>query len=77
MDMGVGAFVFSQGIVSATPIIEFIKYPAHLRPPLTSEIKSVVGKILPVLVLGIVRVALVKSTQYPVSNVCLPCHVLC
>ena len=68
MDMGVGAFVFSQGIVSATRIIEFIKYPAHLRPPLTSEIKSVVQKTLPVLALGLVRVVLVKSTQYPVSH---------
>jgi|HubBroStandDraft_3_1064219.scaffolds.fasta_scaffold3978944_1 phosphatidylinositol glycan class W len=77
MDMGVGAFVFSQGIVSATPIIEFIKYPAHLRPPLTSEIKSVVEKTLPVLVLGLVRVVLVKSTQYPVSNLCLSNHMLC
>jgi glucosaminylphosphatidylinositol acyltransferase len=77
MDMGVGAFVFSQGIVSATPIIEFIKYPAHLRPPLASEIKSVIGKTLPVLILGLVRVVLVKSTQYPVSNLYLPSHMLC
>ena len=68
MDMGVGSFVFSQGIVSATPIIEWIKYPAHLRPPLTSEIKSALEKTLPVLVLGLIRVVLVKSTEYPVGG---------
>ena len=77
MDMGVGAFVFSQGIVSATSIIDFIKYPAHLRPALTSEIKSVAEKTLPVLVLGLVRVVLVKSTQYPVSHLCPPSWMLC
>jgi len=71
MDMGVGAFVFSQGIASATAIIQFIKYPAHLRPSITSEIKFVLVKTLPVLVLGLVRVVLVKGTQYPVSCLCL------
>ncbi|KAF8259747.1 GWT1-domain-containing protein [Lactarius quietus] len=47
MDMGVGAFVFSQGITS------------------TSEIASVIVKCAPVLALGLVRVVLVKGTQYP------------
>lgn len=67
MDMGVGAFVFSQGVVSAIPVIQSVKYPAHLRPPLRVEIPSVLRKSLPVLVLGLVRVVLVKGTQYPVS----------
>ncbi|KAI9438149.1 GWT1-domain-containing protein [Lactarius indigo] len=62
MDMGVGAFVFSQGIVSAIPLL---KAPVHLKPPLTSEISSVVVKCAPVLALGLVRVLLVKGTQYP------------
>lgn len=65
MDMGVGSFVFSQGIVSAIPVIQFVKYPADLRPPLRLEILSVLEKSLPVLVLGLLRVALVKGTQYP------------
>jgi hypothetical protein len=69
MDMGVGSFVFSQGIISATPIIEWIKYPARLRPPLMLEIKSALKKTLPVLALGLIRVVLVKSTEYPVSGV--------
>lgn len=68
MDMGVGSFVFSQGIVSAIPVIQLIKYPANLRPPLRSEILSVLEKALPVLVLGLLRVVLVKGTQYPVSS---------
>jgi hypothetical protein len=67
MDMGVGSFVFSQGIVSAIPVIQFIKYPADLRPPLRSEIFSVLEKSLPVLALGLFRVVLVKGTQYPVG----------
>ena len=74
MDMGVGSFVFSQGIVSATPIIEWIKYPAHLRPPLTMEIKSALEKTLPILALGLVRVVLVKSTEYPVSGAYVRSH---
>jgi phosphatidylinositol glycan class W len=67
MDMGVGSFVFSQGLVSAIPVIQFVKYPANLRPPLRLEILSVLEKSLPVLVLGLLRVVLVKGTQYPVS----------
>ena len=64
MDMGVSAFVFSQGIVSAIPLI---RAPVHSRPPLTLEIASVMVKCTPVLALGLVRVVLVKGTQYPVG----------
>lgn len=67
MDMGVGSFVFSQGIVSAIPVIQLINSPADLRPPLPLEILSVLERSLPVLVLGLLRVVLVKGTQYPVS----------
>ena len=63
MDMGVGAFVFSQGIVSAVPLIRAL---VHSRPPLMSEIVSVVVKCTPVLALGLVRVVLVRGAQYPV-----------
>jgi len=72
MDMGVGSFVFSQGIVSAIPVIQFVKYPADLRPSLRWEILTVLEKSLPVLVLGLLRVVLVKGTQYPVSYPSLP-----
>jgi glucosaminylphosphatidylinositol acyltransferase len=67
MDMGVGSFVFSQGIVSAIPVIQLVKSPRDLRPRLILEILSVLEKSLPVLVLGLLRLVLVKGTQYPVS----------
>jgi phosphatidylinositol glycan class W len=67
MDMGVGSFVFSQGIVSAIPVIQLINHPPDLRPPIRLEILSVLERSLPVLVLGLLRVVLVKGTQYPVS----------
>jgi glucosaminylphosphatidylinositol acyltransferase len=67
MDMGVGSFVFSQGIVSAIPVIQLVNSPANSRPPLPLEILSVLERSLPVLVLGLLRVVLVKGTQYPVS----------
>lgn len=67
MDMGVGSFVFSQGIVSAIPVIQLVQSPRDLRPPLMLEILSVLEKSLPVLVLGLLRLVLVKGTQYPVS----------
>ncbi|KAF8465850.1 GWT1-domain-containing protein [Russula ochroleuca] len=65
MDMGVGSFVFSQGIVSAIPVIQLINHPPDLRPPIRLEILSVLERSLPVLVLGLLRVVLVKGTQYP------------
>ena len=67
MDMGVGSFVFSQGVVSAIPVIQLVKNPPDLRPPLRLEILSVLEKCLPVLVLGLLRLVLVKGTQYPAS----------
>jgi phosphatidylinositol glycan class W len=67
MDMGVGSFVFSQGIVSAIPVIQLVNYPPDLRPPLWMEIFSVLEKSLPVILLGLLRLVLVKGTQYPVS----------
>ena len=65
MDLGVGSFVFSQGIVSAIPLI---KDPAYLRTPLLPKIMTVIRKCLPVLALGVLRTLSVKGTQYPVSK---------
>ncbi|KAF8637760.1 hypothetical protein AX16_010747 [Volvariella volvacea WC 439] len=62
MDLGVGSFVFSQGIVSAIPLL---KNPAYLTSPLGPKVGYVVRKALPILVLGLVRVVLVKGTEYP------------
>ncbi|KAF4613004.1 hypothetical protein D9613_010764 [Agrocybe pediades] len=62
MDLGVGSFVFSQGIVSAIPLV---KDAAHLRAPLLPKLVSVTKKCVPVIALGVVRVLLVKGTEYP------------
>ena len=63
MDLGVGSFVFSQGIVSA---IQLTKDPAYLTSPVVSKFVRVTRKSLPVIVLGLIRVILVKGTDYPV-----------
>ncbi|PIL36018.1 hypothetical protein GSI_01678 [Ganoderma sinense ZZ0214-1] len=62
MDIGVGSFVFSQGIVSAIPLL---KNPAHLTEPLLPKVTTVLRKCSPVLVLGLLRTISVKGTEYP------------
>lgn len=63
MDIGVGAFVFSQGVVSAVPIL---KDPAYLDAPLFPKLLMALRKVAPLAALGLVRVLLVKGTDYPV-----------
>ncbi|KIK98871.1 hypothetical protein PAXRUDRAFT_133223 [Paxillus rubicundulus Ve08.2h10] len=62
MDLGVGSFVFSQGIVSAIPIV---KNPSHLSAPIKPKLYQITKKVAPIIVLGMVRVLLVKGTEYP------------
>ncbi|KAJ7465187.1 GWT1-domain-containing protein [Mycena latifolia] len=62
MDLGVGSFVFSNGVVSAIPLL---KDPHHLTAPLLPKVWTVVRKTLPVIALGVIRVLLVKGTEYP------------
>ncbi|KAF9452132.1 hypothetical protein P691DRAFT_697911 [Macrolepiota fuliginosa MF-IS2] len=62
MDLGVGSFVFSQGLVSAIP---FISQPSYLLEPITAKLIKTVRKSIPILVLGLIRVLLVKGTDYP------------
>ncbi|KAL1715795.1 GWT1-domain-containing protein [Schizophyllum commune] len=62
MDVGVGSFVFAAGIVSALPIL---KDPAYLRAPTLPKVLSVARKAGSIIALGLVRVALVKGTEYP------------
>lgn len=63
MDIGVGSFVFSQGVISAIPLL---KDPRRLTMPMLPKIISVSKKVLPLFVLGIVRLISVKGTDYPV-----------
>ncbi|KAJ7450043.1 GWT1-domain-containing protein [Mycena galericulata] len=62
MDLGVGSFVFSNGVVSAIPLL---KDPRHLTAPMFPKVRAVVEKMLPIIALGVVRVLLVKGTEYP------------
>ncbi|KAE9408960.1 hypothetical protein BT96DRAFT_962565 [Gymnopus androsaceus JB14] len=62
MDIGVGSFVFSGGIASAIPLI---KTPSHLAAPLLPKVLRAIRKSLPIILLGAVRVLLVKGTEYP------------
>ncbi|KAH8930066.1 GWT1-domain-containing protein [Atractiella rhizophila] len=60
MDLGVGSFVFSLGIISAIPRLR----SRQTRPFLHSVQKSFL-KSLPVLILGLLRVLAVKGVEYP------------
>ncbi|KAI0356839.1 GWT1-domain-containing protein [Trametes cingulata] len=62
MDLGVGSFVFSQGVVSAIPLV---KNPEHLTEPLLPKVTTVLRKCSPVLLLGLLRTISVKGTEYP------------
>ncbi len=73
MDLGVGSFVFSQGVVSAIPILKDMSY---LTSPVVPKLIYVTRKSLPIIVLGLVRVLLVKATDYPVSYVPIPKQIL-
>lgn len=64
MDLGVGSFVFSQGIVSAIPLI---KDPQYLKAPLISKVLATARKCMPLLILGVLRTLSVKGIDYPVS----------
>jgi hypothetical protein len=63
MDLGVGSFVFSQGVVSA---IQLVRDPAYLTSPVVSKFIRVTRKSLPIIVLGLIRVILIKGIDYPV-----------
>jgi phosphatidylinositol glycan class W len=69
MDLGVGSFVFSQGVVSAIPIL---KDPAYLTSSPTPKILRTVKKAIPLVLLGFIRVIMVKGVEYPV---CVQGHV--
>ncbi|PWN51397.1 GWT1-domain-containing protein [Violaceomyces palustris] len=62
MDLGVGSFVFSLGLVSALP---FLSTPRNRFRPLRSQLVRDARKSLPLLVLGLIRVVTVKGTEYP------------
>lgn len=62
MDLGVGSFIFSQGVVSAIPLL---KDPSHLQKPLSTKLMRTLKKVTPVAMLGLIRLLAVKGTGYP------------
>ncbi|GAA5836434.1 hypothetical protein JCM11251_007078 [Rhodosporidiobolus azoricus] len=60
MDLGVGSFVFSLGLVSALPLLRGTD--SH---PYLSTIWRSFKKCFPLIVLGLVRVVMVKGVDYP------------
>lgn len=64
MDLGVGSFVFSLGIVGALPVLK----RSPLDPSFWYEVWMGGRKTVPLLILGIIRTALVKSVDYPVGD---------
>jgi phosphatidylinositol glycan class W len=62
MDMGVGAFVFAQGVASALPLL---RDPNHLSGWIVPKVLRSVQKTSPLILLGLIRLLLVKSTDYP------------
>ncbi|CCX33156.1 GWT1-domain-containing protein [Pyronema domesticum] len=58
MDLGVGSFVFSSGVVSARSILR------SSPPPLLQRLKTSLRHSFPLLVLGLVRLIMVKGVDY-------------
>ncbi|CAK7269944.1 Glucosaminyl phosphatidylinositol (GlcN-PI) nositol acylation protein [Sporothrix epigloea] len=62
MDMGVGSFVFSGGIVAARPVLK--EKISQKRPSLAHRLLASLRHSLPLLVLGFVRLLSVKGLDY-------------
>ncbi|KAF2259794.1 GPI-anchored wall transfer protein 1 [Lojkania enalia] len=61
MDIGVGSFVFTSGVVS---VRSFLKTEAGRHPPLLKRLLSSLRHSLPLLILGMVRLVSVKGLNY-------------
>lgn len=61
MDMGVGSFVFTAGVVSARTAL---KEASGRRPPLSRRLVTSFRHAIPLLVLGIIRFISVKGLDY-------------
>ena len=62
MDMGVGSFVFSAGLVAARPIIQ--AQISGKRSALINQLKAASRVSLPLLILGLIRLYSVKGLDY-------------
>ncbi|KAL4818537.1 GPI-anchored wall transfer protein 1 [Aspergillus spinulosporus] len=64
MDLGVGSFVFSGGVVSARSVLKSREGGASPKKTLTQRFASSVRHSVPLLVLGLVRLYSVKNLDY-------------
>lgn len=62
MDMGVGSFVFSAGLVSARPILK--ARVAGATSDVSASLKAAIRHSLPLLALGLIRLYSVKGLDY-------------
>lgn len=62
MDVGVGSFVFSAGVVAARPVLR--ERAEGRTQPLSRRLRHSMRHSLPLLVLGLVRLASVKGLDY-------------
>ncbi|KAG7141773.1 GPI-anchored wall transfer protein 1 like [Verticillium longisporum] len=62
MDMGVGAFVFSAGVVAARPVLK--ERAASRSTPLAARLLTSMRHSLPLLALGFIRLLSVKGLDY-------------
>lgn len=62
MDMGVGSFVFSAGIVAARPVLK--ERASGRRVPLATRLLQSIRHSIPLLVLGFIRLLSVKGLEY-------------
>ncbi|KAF2736504.1 GPI-anchored wall transfer protein 1 [Polyplosphaeria fusca] len=61
MDIGVGSFVFTSGVVS---VRSFLKFAAGQRPSLSKQLLGSFRHSIPLLVLGVIRLISVKGLDY-------------
>jgi phosphatidylinositol glycan class W len=64
MDLGVGSFVFSSGLVSARTVVKQYLAPSNRSVTFTGRMKTALRSSAPLLVLGFVRLAMVKGVDY-------------
>ncbi|ESA44237.1 GPI-anchored wall transfer protein 1, variant [Neurospora crassa OR74A] len=62
MDMGVGSFVFSAGVVASRPVLK--ERAEGKAAPLSTRLKTSLRHSLPLLVLGFIRLLSVKGLDY-------------
>jgi len=64
MDLGVGSFVFSSGLVSSRTVVKQYLVPTGRSVSFLERMKISMRSSLPLLVLGFVRLAIVKGVDY-------------